>query len=170
MRGEPFKAFPKDPIASKVTRGLKRESRQRDEDTEKAKVRKRDKRCRFPLCGCQRFKLRIEVSHSRHKGMGGNPAGDRSDASLMLLLCSARHKENRIAIDHGTLKWIPQTNAGANGPIAWLVDLQALGRHPNHTTKAWPWALVAREASVGVFEAWSPFQREILEQLRQMIL
>src|SRR5216110_2341889 len=121
-----FESNFKNPIAGRIVRARAAAKRKGKEDGEKRKVRGRDRYCRMPLCGCRKFRLALHVSHSRHKGMGGNPAGDRSLAALMLLVCSARHKENRIAIDRGTLRWRALTRAGANGPVAWDVDRDAM--------------------------------------------
>jgi hypothetical protein len=67
----------------------------------KADVRRRDRKCRFPICGCAKLKIQPHVSHSKHAGMGGNPAGDRSAPELMIYVCACRHRENRISIDKG---------------------------------------------------------------------
>src|SRR5262245_41830807 len=83
----------------KVERFKKRMALKADEDAEKAKVRRRDKRCRFPLCGCGRMQLQLDVAHSGplgHKKMGGDPDGHTSVSSNLLLVCRARHKELRF--------------------------------------------------------------------------
>lgn len=86
-------------------------------------VRKRDAGCRFPLCGCRRRGIRLEVSHSEHRGSGGNPAGDRTDTSTMVQVCAWRHKEGIFSIDKHSLRWVPMTTLGANGSIQWQVDM-----------------------------------------------
>jgi hypothetical protein len=110
------------------TRGL-RSARLAHEQREKAKVRKRDKGCRFPLCGCRRLGLRLEVAHgvlddpkSQHKGMGGNPKGDRSDAKLMVLLCDHRHQFSVWSAHAGTLRAVARTADGFDGPVTWQVQ------------------------------------------------
>lgn len=155
--------FPKPTGSRKVARAKKRFTLKTAEDKQKAKVRKRDKRCRFPLCGCKRFNLAQHVSHQHHKGMGGNPAGDRSTADQMILVCSARHKENEFAIDRGTIRWRALTDKGANGPIAWDVDY----------TQYWKvvgepyWVTVAVETIVGVpIVVFS--ERDVIDELREM--
>lgn len=105
--------------------------------------------------------------------MGGNPEGDRSDASLMVLLCAWRHKEGRIAIDRGTLRWIPLTDEGSHGPVRWEVDgeaLQPFGRIPQIADVFVPhgWTVVATERSIGVLEPLEDWQRVLLEQLAKM--
>ena len=154
LRGEMFHgSFFKTPIAQKVVRVKAARVVKAKEEAKKVDVRKRDKRCRVPLCGCKTFGLALHVSHSQHKGMGGNPAGDRSAPELMVLVCSARHRENVISIDRGTLRWRPLTKKGADGPIAWDVDLVAL--HGKHG--AANWVEVARETAV---RSWVPFTRK----------
>jgi hypothetical protein len=103
------------------------------EDAEKQKVRRRDGYCRFPLCGCGKMRLRTEVSHSEHKGMGGNPAGDRSKADLMVLVCHRRHKDGRVAIDKGTLRWRALTARGRQRPDR----LGHSGRHDRVLVRPW---------------------------------
>lgn len=122
-----------------------------DERRHKEAVRKRDTGCRFPLCGCKKFRRHTEVSHAEHKGMGGDPTGERSTPDKMILLCPFRHRENRVSIDKGTLRWEARTTNGADGPIAWfeLVD----GR----------WMDMVRESAVGVLEL--PLHRAVKRRL-----
>lgn len=168
MSGEPF--F-KQPRSAKVERHRRFLKRKGAEDAEKKRVRGRDRFCRFPLCGCRHAGLRTEVSHSRHKGMGGNPKGDRSSADLMVLVCSARHKENRVAIDRGTLTWEPLTDAGAFGPIAWSMRQDELPKDLQDVPiGADPWIELARETAIGVYESLTPRQRTILKYLATMDL
>lgn len=170
-RRESNEPIPKPSIADrKRRRKANRLELERDERDQKAEVRRRDKRCRFPLCDCSRLSLRLEVSHETHKGMGGNPAGDRSDASTLFLLCVWRHQLGRIARGKGTLKPRYLTDKQANGPVAWMVDLESMGlfyklRGMSDDPK---WFEVAREISIGVWEPFTNAQLEILTQLRQM--
>jgi hypothetical protein len=136
---------------------------------EKGKVRRRDRYCRFPLCGCRALKLRLvaraEVSHQRHKGMGGNPSGDRSLAEGMLLLCVHRHQDGSISRHKGTLRAVPLTAKGMNGPVKWEADASRL----------WPlagekWVELARESAVQQLEPLTPKQQVILERLATMAL
>lgn len=144
-----------------------RVERRTKEDREKAKVRRRDKFCRFPLCGCRKLKLRLEVSHQEHKGIGGNPKGDRSTADLLILLCDHRHQYGAVSRHKGTMRTRALTTAGMNGPVAWDVDLNALRRRAGHLGK---WMEVARETAVQKLELLTPYQREVLEQLAEMEL
>lgn len=138
--------FPKPTGSRKVARGLKRLKRKATEDATMKVVRGRDKYCRFPLCGCKRFGLRLEVSHQKHRGMGGNPAGDRTDTRTMVLVCSARHRENKYSLDRGTIRWRGITAAGADGPIVWEVEAPQRGPYTSG------WKVVAIEKDIHVYE------------------
>jgi hypothetical protein len=137
----------------------------------KTAVRRRDRRCRFPFCGCQRLGLRLEVAHADHKGMGGNPEGDRSTPDRMILLCTHRHQDGAVSLHKGTLWAKPLTPAGYDGPVAWYVDADTLfaGMY-RYVAKAARWAEVGRERAVGVLEEGllTPQQRRILEKLGEM--
>ena len=62
------------------------------EKDEKAKVRKRDRICRWPRCECQRLKdIRLECAHLDGKKIGGDH-GLRSTADNMILLCFLKHQ------------------------------------------------------------------------------
>jgi hypothetical protein len=115
----------------RATRTRRRERRE-TERAEKQIVRHRDQyRCRMPLCGCRDAGMRLEVSHQRHKGMGGNPKGDRSTQDQMILLCRVRHQQGIISRHKGSLAIRPLTDAGTAGPCAFAIDVWALMR-------AWP--------------------------------
>jgi hypothetical protein len=157
----------KQPLAAKIRRGLKREARDQRERNHKTEVRRRDRYCRFPLCGCRRFKLPTHASHGKHKGMGGNPKEDRSRPEDMLLVCSARHQDNRVAIHRGTLKIQPLDGRDYGGPCKWIVDLRAMGDSPLYMIPKW--FEVAREKARHEFEAFTPQQRAVLEELREML-
>lgn len=143
-----------------------------EERQAKAKVTRRDRVCRFPLCGCRRLgfalKARPEVSHRTHKGMGGNPAGDRSTPALMVLLCAHRHQFGAVSRHAGTLREKFLTRDKYNGPVAWEIDVAATASP--RRTKVHAWREVARERSVGVLEPLADWQREILERLAEMEL
>lgn len=158
----------KEPGApSKVLRAQKRIALKAAEDKNKAVVRKRDKTCRFPLCGCRKFQLPLEVSHSQHKGAGGNPAGDRSLPELMIYLCRARHRQNSISIDRGTLRWVALTSAGADGRIHWLIDWHAASPSEARATDP-KWVTLAFEIAPGIHGPFNPWQREMLHELADM--
>lgn len=112
---------------SRVQRRQKRASEKTAEDKNKGEVRRRDKKCRFPICGCRKLKILPHVAHSQHKGIGGNPAGDRSAPERMIYVCACRHRENVVSLDRGTLRWRElEKGRGAAGPVAWDIALDAI--------------------------------------------
>lgn len=149
-------------VSGKTLRRRKRDRLKRNENAHKEEVRERDVVCRFPLCPCRLFQLFLEVSHKDHKGMGGDPTGERSLPALMLLICNWRHKESKISIDRKGLKWEGLTPAGSNGPIAWRIDL---GKFSNGMFPLDTWVELARERERGVLEPIAEPAQKILESL-----
>lgn len=120
------------------SRRLKLVERDRMQD-----VREReDYTCRFPhRCG-----ITPEVSHQRHRGMGGDPSGECSDPRIMIAVCHVVHRTGRIALDRKNLRWVALTPAGADGPIEWQVKLGAV---PGFVGGADDWIRVAVEGERG---------------------
>lgn len=153
----------KGPRVTTAKRRARKSARlKRGENKNKEIVRDRDVICRFPLCLCSMVGLFAEVSHRRHKGMGGDPTGERSATGLMLLVCNARHKDSKVSIDKGTVRWEPLTAAGADGPIVWWIDLGAI----SDTVPLGTWFEVGRETVRGRLAPSTDVQRNILYQLR----
>lgn len=138
------------------------------------KVRKRDKGCRFPLCRCRRVGIRLEVSHDLHRGMGGNPAGDRTDPATMVQVCAWRHTQGIFALDKGSIRWVPMTTLGANGHIQWQIDKALVDymRHqhgPRPTEPVWMSLAFERPGTVGSLDNnVSTLQWDILQWLATM--
>lgn len=154
------------PTARRIAQRRKRLDAVNAENAKKREAKRRDKhRCRFPLCGCRALRLRIEASHDRHKGMGGNPAGDRSEAAGLVTLCLHRHQHGRISIHKGTLRPHFLTSDQFNGPIAWEIDLAELGAKALGPL----WQEIARERAI---QSWdiTDAQRETLQLLADMEL
>lgn len=162
--------FPKSGVPAKVVRRNRRDQLAGVENKHKTAVRKADKRCRFPLCGCGHFRIVLHVAHLTHKGAGGDPTSQRSLPSRMLVLCASRHRENRISLDKGTLRVQPLTRAGTRGPCAFLVDMDAFVAAFNRIRdrKTIKWFEVGRERAVGVFDPFTEPQRDVLQTLQAM--
>lgn len=135
------------------------------ENLHKAEARARDGgpgyelqgRCRFPLCGCHALGLFVEVSHQVHKGMGGDPTGERSRPAGLICLCNWRHKDAaRWAVDKGTIRWVPLTAAGANGAVAWELRVGSA------------WIELAHETAIQELGLLSQDQRRLLRGLAEM--
>jgi hypothetical protein len=114
----------------------KKQAVKSSEKDEKAKVRARDKTCRWPRC---KPVTRLECAHVVSKGAGGDK-GTRSLAKDMIQLCY-RHHQGKVSLHSGDLEVRPETAAGADGPVAfWQRSPEGL------------WYCVAFEVRVGVTE------------------
>lgn len=153
----------KQPVSKKVTRFIKRTKQTSKEDAIMRSVRLEDRYCRMPMCGCHKMKLRLDVSHSNHRGMGGNPKGDRTTRETLILLCSARHKENVISVDRKTLFIFPLTLDGLRGACSFSIDMRALGG-----TRRKGVFVIGRETARHVFEPFTEEQLAVLTRLAAM--
>ena len=118
---EPPYGFPKPAkgtayLASKERRADRRDAEQREMHA--ALVR--DKRqCRIPGCTgkFRGLELAKDAAHIfRHRGMGGNPALDRTHRSDIACLCRRCH----AMLDGGLLEIQPITDAGTDGALAFF--------------------------------------------------
>lgn len=123
IRNAPPK-FPKDPLP--VERAKKRQARMSHEKSEKAKVRTRDRHCRWPNCVCRSMRLTAEVAHLDDKGMGGDH-GVRTSADAMILLCHLKHR-GPTSLHSGDCRIERLTPAGTDGPCAFYEGGQLVGR------------------------------------------
>lgn len=122
-----------------LERRSKRAAIRTHEQTEKAKVVKRDgaKVCRLvPNCP---EKERFETAHLNDKGMGGDH-GIRSTADQMIRACLFHH-QGKWSLHSGDLRVDCLTELGADGPV------EVWGRDEHDQ-----WFQVKRETSVGVLE------------------
>jgi len=168
------------PKKGTAKRARARESRRRRAAvlTNMQEVRDRDRRCRFPLCGCGRLGTYSapEVSHDRHRGAGGNPSGDRSLPDAMILLCNHRHQDGVIARDKRTLRIRHLTPAKNRGPVAFeikrsaLIVPELLRVMAAPDTPASAWVEVARERAPHELERLLPWQVAVLSVLAEMNL
>lgn len=92
--------------------------------------------CRYPACEYKPLDLPIDACHSKHRGMGGNPSGDRTKRELLISFCRVHHGEWD---DH---KWDvePQTPQLLDGPV----DFTALNPETGK------WEVFASETVIGV--------------------
>lgn len=165
-------AKPAKGTALRERRKRRRKTKTKETDA-KRDVRLRDRYCRFPLCGCKRAGYALHVSHKVHKGMGGNPAGDRSTADSMVYICAPRHREHVLSIDRGTLRWVALTPMGAEGPIAWEyqpgeVFLPLTNMLMTRLPVRGEWFELARERSIHVYEPLTEVQKGLLKEIARM--
>lgn len=167
----------KGPTAKR--RASKRRKLDRAETANMRKVHKEDGYCRFPLCGCDHglgapnrtyLEVKPEVAHLEHRGMGGDPTGDRTQPDRLILLCNWRHKLSKFSLDRSGIKCEPLTDNGTRGRVAWLVQKHTL---PISVTDeeimlANGWIEVAVELSPHVFRPFTSEQLAVLRYLATM--
>lgn len=161
------------PKPSRTARKLaKREGRAetvRLENKEKAKVRKRDGGCRFPMCGCKKMGMRAEVSHDEHKGWNGQQTKrERSVSSKMVQMCDHRHQFGAVSRHKGTLRTEFLTENGYDGPVAWSLNLFGLWPVPFVSRQDEAWFEVARESAPGRLLPCTDRQTSVLRELAKM--
>lgn len=161
--------------ARKIEKAQRRKLAKNLEESAKREVRRRDRGCRFPLCGCRRLGLQLmtqpEVSHDRHKGMGGNPAGDRSTPEGLIQLCKHRHQDAPISRHKGTLRIVAiNKRLGFKGPVRFDVDVSVWSRRASPDFLRPHWRTVAREDAPGHIGVLSEWQQRTLERLAEMEL
>ena len=131
----------------------------------KLEVRRRDKHCRVPGCGCRLRGLPLEVAHLHHKGAGGDPTLVRTMPEQMVLVCRQRHQDGVVSLHRGTLRCEPLTEQGCNGPVRWLVDLAAL--YPDRFLMP-RWTLLAEEKDCGLLLRPTVVEYEWIKDLAMM--
>lgn len=134
-------AFPKP---RRGTALLERESRKAErkaaEDAVIAEAKALDGfRCRWPEV--HKCRGGLEGAHVfQHRGMGGNPEGDRTTVETILTVCAWVHRRGPETIDGKDLKVEAETNQGTRGPCSFW---------RSHGDR---WHLVAREVMPFVYE------------------
>lgn len=112
-----------DPKPKRGTAVLERESRKAarksTEDEVIAEAKALDGyRCRWP----EAHKCRggLEGAHVfQHRGIGGNPAGDRTTVETILPVCAWIHRRGPETIDGKDLKVEAETERGTRGPCSF---------------------------------------------------
>lgn len=97
----------------RAERHEKRNQQKAHERREMQAALKRDgKRCRVPRCEFAPLNFVIDPCHERHRGMGGNPKGDRTTRATVISLCRRHHR----LYDQGGIEIEPLTHKGFDGP------------------------------------------------------
>lgn len=100
-------------------------------------VRLDEHRCRVPRCPFMSRKPKIDPCHVQHRGMGGDPTGERTTVDSIIALCRPHHGQ----YDTGLLDFQP-------------VDGQGGTRVAQHwyrrTSLDEPWEHFATESTIGV--------------------
>lgn len=135
-------AFPKPERGSAR---LEREKRKADqkaaEDAVIAEAKALDSfRCRW--AGRHKCRGPLEGAHVfQHRGMGGNPEGDRTTVDKILTVCAWIHRLGPRTIDGGDLRVVAESDKGTRGPCSFWRE-----------TPDGAWFMVARERAPFVYE------------------
>jgi hypothetical protein len=100
----------------------KREHKGRESDVMSGVRREDGNRCRVPRCGHR--DLTVDVMHRQHRGMGGNPAEDRTVPEGLMCGCRIHHS----AYDRGRLEIHELTDLGWRGACEYYMDGVFIGR------------------------------------------
>lgn len=93
-----------------------------------AALKRDDHKCRNPKCGFKKaLKLPIDPAHVfQHRGMGGNPAGDRTaERKQIMALCRGCHG----LVDAGELSIEPLTPDWCDGVCAFFEERRGRMEH-----------------------------------------
>ncbi len=111
----------KDPkgTATKARRARSRKAHAAESAIMQESVRLQGGVCRWPGCDCRRRGLRIDPAHQRdrHRGIGGNPAGDRTTLDTIMAFCRERHRQ----YDASQIDYEARTDKGTLGPCDFFV-------------------------------------------------
>lgn len=105
---------------------------------------KRDgRKCRFPACEFRSKRLPIDPCHAfQHRGMGGDPSGERTSRALIVSLCRAHHGQLDWGVGATEIQIEALTPERADGPLAFYRRHPETGRMEH----------VASEVRIGVSE------------------
>lgn len=155
--------YPKSGVSPSQDRARRRRLTSLAERDAMQEVRARDRGCRFPLCGCRGL-FAVHVCHLVHRGMGGNPTGDRTDPARLISLCAWRHLLGRVSLDKHTVQIVPLTQRGMDGPCKFLIHSASL---PMFDLPGQFWE-VGREVRRGECAPFSGEQAVVLDWLASM--
>ena len=75
------------------------------------------KQCRLPGCAYKKLKVTVDPCHMVHRGMGGNPKGDRTTRAMVIALCRVHHG----IYDAGDIRIEPLTAQDFDGPCEFYM-------------------------------------------------
>lgn len=126
--------FFKDPRGTALLHSrARRAERTAHEQREMQAALKRDGRvCRWPACEYRTKDLPIDPCHVfQHRGMGGDPSGDRTRQDLIMAACRMHHG----LIDNGTCEVHALTDKGTDGPVMFFKKHPETGRMEHVATE-----------------------------------
>lgn len=94
-------------------------------------VRLDGKKCRNPRCQTRSKRIPVDPCHLRHRGMGGNPTGDRTTIETVIALCRVCHG----LYDSTVLDIEPLTPRGLRGACAWYLTDPETGERKHIATE-----------------------------------
>ncbi len=128
-------AFPKPTKGTAlIERRQRRLKRVAQEQNAMKGAKARDgQQCRNPKCPFKALKLPVDPCHAwRHRGMGGNPKGDRTETKLIVSGCRGCHS----LMDAGEIQVEPlDMERMADGPLAWYRKHHETGRLEHYATE-----------------------------------
>lgn len=96
-------ACPKDAKGTATKQRRAKSRARRAKETATMNAVRAERACQIPACPCTARGVAPEIAHRRHRGSGGNPAGDRTVPADLFALCRWRHKGSKVSLDRKTL-------------------------------------------------------------------
>jgi hypothetical protein len=105
-----------------LERKAKRKARVVAEQKQMQAAKRRDGgKCRYP--GCWFKDMPVDAAHFQHRGIGGNPSGDRTTRATVISLCRIHHGQ----YDGALLEIEPLTDQMFDGPCVYYKRNQETG-------------------------------------------